>query len=77
MTPKKGWLVYRCRRCGKEVKVAAVNHLPSALRAVCVKGSLYTANGKEEFASRPHTCADKNVGVMDIIGGEYEVETKE
>jgi hypothetical protein len=72
MTPKKGWLIYRCRRCQAEIKLTTVNHLPSAARAICVKGSVYTATGKEEFACRPHTCADGQVGITDIIGGEYE-----
>ena len=76
MIPKEGYLIYRCRRCGVEIKTAKVNHLPVAVRTLCYSGTVYTATGREESAMRPHTCADGQVGITDIIGGEYAPSEK-
>ena len=74
---KNGVLIYHCRRCDKYIKVAEVIHLPSAMKGLCVSGKTTDRWGREEFSCRPHVCPDGQIGVTDIVGGEFVEEMEE
>ncbi len=68
---KKGTFVYRCRRCGTIYQYATFSHLPASAKAACLAGSARDQLGREHFLMRPHTCPDGQVGITDLIGGEF------
>lgn len=69
---KSGILIYHCRRCDNYIKMAKVQHLPSSVKALCLSGETTDRWGREEFSCQPHTCPDGQIGVTDLIGGEYD-----
>ena len=69
--PKRGILLYRCRRCGEIIEFAEVSHLPAAMKAMTLTGSARDKVGRDQPIMRPHTCHDGQVGLTDVIGGEY------
>ena len=74
MLSKGGFLVYKCRRCGKIVKET---HVPDVMMAVTVI-VCGTKLPKSWGAATPrltecHICEDKQMGV-DLIGGEEDTD---
>lgn len=70
---KSGLLVYKCRRCGEEVKDTHVPDSTLALLSILRGWDL----PKEWGAIIPqttdiHECKDKNLGVCDLIGCELD-----
>ena len=66
-----GYLVYKCRRCGG---INTNTHSPQLMEDMTV----FLATGRQLSSGNPmikhplHCCADGNLGVMDLIGGEYD-----
>lgn len=73
---KDGRLVYRCRRCGAEIKKIDVPQLQPAIAMILY--DLEDAWKKKKWgAEMPdkvefHHCEDGNIGITDLIGGEFD-----
>ncbi len=71
---RPGCLVYKCKRCGEELKEQRVASVIPSL--VCVMTQ--TKDMSLGFQANPkpllfvHDCPDGNKGVSEIIGGEFD-----
>lgn len=59
--PRKGVLVYKCKRCSAEVR-AFVNDVDKSFRDNIIHDQVDNA----------HECWDGNKGVLELLGAEYE-----
>ena len=72
---KAGFLIYKCRKCSKEVRSIhvpdiglAVGHIASGLKLPFIWG------GAQPELTDVHICDDGSRGVTDLIGGEEDKE---
>jgi len=65
--------VYKCRRCGAIHRGAtgSLETAEAALAQVVVTHKAFSVIGAIILESETHICEDKNVGVTDLIGLEY------
>lgn len=66
-----GILIYKCRRCGQEVKNI---HAPDILTTVisAMMGTKTPWGGIPVDKTDIHACSDGGVGVTDLIGAERD-----
>lgn len=73
-----GYLLYKCRRCGKIVKNVHVPNITICLVQFTVSGkcTAWPMSGTI-YPIGFHHCNNGHVGITDIIGGEYDKENNQ
>lgn len=71
---KGGLIVYRCRRCGAEIKEIHVPQLQKAIVFILtdLPWPEDWEGGIKPDRTEFHLCGDGNIGIMDLLGGEFD-----
>ena len=71
---KGGDLIYKCRHCGKIIRDTHVPDLQLAMIAMTSHAEHFWMKdwGTPMHITEVHYCDLKNIGVTDLIGGEYD-----
>ena len=68
-----GDIIYKCRRCGAVIKqMISSNLLTDLIVEMSVMNGLQSIDKTDVREHTIHSCKDGNLGITDIIGGEFD-----